>query len=84
MINQFSNNQTDPMQQILKELDEIKRYVAATYDRVDTEIQEIQSHLRVVEREINNTDRQLLKIENFDRHLNKIEGSLRNIERRIK
>ncbi len=80
----LQNPDEDSTAKILKELDEIKRVVAATYHSVDNEIQEIKNHLSSIEREIRDNDRQLDRIETFERTLKSIEGSTRNLERRVK
>ena len=67
---------------VMKELDEIKRYVANVYASTDTEISEIRDTTRKIESQLRQTDSQIDKIERFERTLNDIKSSLRSIERK--
>lgn len=78
---QFTSRE-EMLQFIIQELDEIKRYVAGTYQNVDTEIQEIRDTLRRIEQEVKDNDRQLDKMERYEQTLRNIENTVRKIERK--
>ena len=78
----------DPVHELLievsKQLEEVKRYSAGVWEKVDTEITEIRDLCRRIERQLNETDRQVDKIENFERQLSEIRSSVQRMERKIK
>ena len=67
-----------------REIDEIKRYVAATYERVDNEINEIRDACKRIESHVSQTDRQVDKIEAFERSINDIKAAVQRMDRKIK
>ena len=69
---------------IMKEIDEIKRYVAGIYDKVDSEIEEIRALVREIDRNVRDNDRQLDKMERYEQTIKNIENMCRNMERKIK
>lgn len=79
-------NPKDPavlLEQVLRELDEIKRYSASTYAAVDNEMKEVHTMVRQVESKLSEIDRQIDKIEQFDGKLNELRSSLQKIERKV-
>lgn len=70
--------------QVMKELDEIKRYAGGTYGNTDTEIGDIRETLIRIEKKLNETDRQVDKIEQFERSINDIRAAVKRMERKIK
>lgn len=80
-INDMTNR--DLLIQIINELDEVKRYSANTYDRVDSEVKEMLDKINSIERQIKETDRQVDNIERFERTLNDIRSQLKQIERKV-
>lgn len=62
---------------IMQELDEIKRYVAGTFSKVDTEIDEIR---RVVDR----LDGQIRDLTQKSNRSDQMESTLRNIESTVR
>ena len=69
---------------LMSEVDEVKRYSAATYGNVDKEINEIRDTVKTILKEVKDNDRQLDRMERHEKVLDTIERSCRNIERRIK
>jgi len=69
---------------VIQELDEIKRYSGGTYEKVDTEIAEIRAMCQRIESKINETDRQVDRIESFERQISEIRASVQRMERKIK
>ena len=69
---------------VLRELDEIKRYAANTYNNTDSEVGETRDIARKLESKIHEMDRQIDRIERFDRELNEIKSILKSMDRRIK
>lgn len=78
-----SMSEKDILIRLVNELDEVKRYSAATYASVDKEINEIRDNIKTIMKEVKDNDRQLDKMENYERKLNSIEQSCRNIEKRV-
>lgn len=79
-------NPADPatlLQQVLRELDEIKRYSAGSYDKVDNEVDQSMATIKNIEQKIQDLDRRLDRIEAFERRLNEIHDLCRNIERKV-
>lgn len=72
------------LQTVLKELDEIKRYVGSVYGNTDNEIGDITSMMKRIESKLNETDRQIDRIEAFERQLSEIRASVQRMERKIK
>lgn len=68
---------------LLKEVDEVKRYAANVYSKTDTEIAEIRDTCNKIERQLNETDRQVDRIERFERELQEMKGMLRKMERKF-
>lgn len=87
MFNQgkdYSNmNSNELMLEILKELDEVKRYVANVYANTDNEISEIRDLARRIDQQVKESDRQIDKIEGFERSLTEIKSQLKSIERKV-
>ncbi|MEM9227365.1 MAG: hypothetical protein AAGA45_05300 [Verrucomicrobiota bacterium] len=77
-------SEKDLLQEVLKDLDEIKRYVANVYSNTDTEVGDIKSTVEKIERQLNETDRQVDRIETFERKLNDMHSTLKNLERKVK
>ena len=71
-------------QKMVQDIDDIKKYVAGTYSKVDAEVDEILKALNRIEKQLRETDNQVDRIEKFEQQLRNIESTLRNIERRIK
>lgn len=69
---------------LIKDLDEVKRYVANIHVNTDTEVKETRDMVRRIESQVKETDRQVDKIERFERDMNDIKGTLRNIERKVR
>lgn len=87
----FKDDQAPPLTpeqemlaKVLTELDEIKRYVAATYGSVDNEITEIKTAVQRIEAKLHETEGQIDRIQNFERAINDIKSSVQRIEREIK
>lgn len=70
--------------QVLKELDEIKRYVATTYQNTDNEVGEIRDLARRIERKLSEMDSQVDRIERFERDISTMATSIRNMERKMR
>lgn len=68
---------------IILELDEIKRYAGGTYAKTDNEISELLALCRRIEAKLNETDRQIDRIEAYERQLSEIRVSLQRLEKRI-
>lgn len=68
---------------LVKEIDEIKRYVANTHVNTDTEVSEIRDTVKKIDLQLNETDRQIDRIERFEREINDMKSLLRNIERKV-
>jgi len=87
-----TNQQKDPNQMsagdkhtlVMQQLDEIKRYVAGIYAKVDTEIDDIRKIVDRIDNQVRESDRQIDKIEQFDRNLRTIENSVKEIERKVR
>lgn len=74
---------SDILVDVLQELDEIKRYVANTYQNTDTEIREIRDTVKRIDVQLRETDSQIDRIERFERLLNDVKSSLKQIERKL-
>ncbi len=71
-------------EQVLRELDEIKRYVANIWEKVDGEINEILNSIKAVEKEVKDNDRQLDRMEMWDKKIQNMENMIRNLDRKVK
>jgi len=88
----LGNNQTDSNQmsaadnhdQVMKQLDEIKRYAAGIFSKVDTEIDDIRKMLERVERQVRDNDQQISRIEQASQQIRNIESTVREIERKVR
>jgi len=87
-----NNQQKDPNQMsagdkhilVMQQLDEIKRYVAGIYAKVDTEIDDIRKIIDRIETTVRESDRQIDKIEQFERTIRNIENTVKEIERKVR
>lgn len=70
--------------ELVSELDDVKRYVANTYEKTDTEIEEIRQLCRNIDKQLNETDRQIDKIERFDRDINEMKSMMKQIEKKMR
>ena len=69
---------------LVKEVDEVKRYTANTHVNTDSEIDEIRTIVRKIETQLNETDRQVDRIERFEREISDVKSTLRQIERKLR
>ena len=69
---------------VMRELDDIKKYAAGTYSKVDTEIDDIRKIVDRLDKLMRENDAQIDRIEQFERTLRNIESTVRDIQRKVK
>lgn len=89
----FGNNQTSPAQDmnpverhdaLSQLLDEIKRYVAGTYSKVDTEIDDIRKVVDRLDDQVRGINNALSKLDQIERTVRNIESTVKEVERKIR
>ena len=69
--------------ELLNEVDEVKRYVANIHVNTDNEVKEIHELVKRMDRQIQENDRQIDRIERFEKTLNELRSSMRQIEKKV-
>ena len=81
----YSNVDTkDMIIELLKEVDEVKRYVANIHVNTDNEVNEMMTIMKKMERQLSETDRQIDRMERYERTLNEIKSSIKQLEKKVK
>ncbi len=75
---------SEMLQEILQEIDAIKRYTGNTYANTDNEVSEIKSLCTKIEAKMSEMDRQIDKIEGFERGIDEIRSTLKSLERKVR
>ena len=73
----------DLLIELLGEVDQVKRYVANIHVNTDNEIKEIHNMMKRMERQLQETDNQIDKIERFERTMNDIKSSMKQIQKKM-
>jgi predicted RNase H-like nuclease (RuvC/YqgF family) len=68
----------------MQQLDEIKRYAAGIFSKVDSEIDDIRVMVDRLDKQLRESAQQLQKMEQLDRTIRNVESAIKNLERKIK
>ncbi len=85
--NQSSSQDMNPTEKhdaIMQQLDEIKRYVAGTFSKVDTEIDDIRKVVDRLDGQIRDISQRNNRGEQIENMLRNVESTVREIQRKIK
>lgn len=77
-------NPTEKHDAIMQQLDEIKRYVAGTFSKVDTEIDDIRKVVDRLDGQIRDISQRNNRGEQIENMLRNVESTVREIQRKIK
>lgn len=68
---------------IMQQLDEIKRYVAGTFSKVDSEIDEIRKAIDKIDAQVREGNQKTGRVDQLEGMLRNIESTVREIQRKV-